>query len=229
MSRHDLGTQSRPTHTIEDYLMTMYVIERDHGEIVAARLAEMMNVAAATVAMTFKRMERDKLIAGKGRGGVHLTEAGRAAASSVIRRHMLTEWLLVSILKVPMSQTHDEAHNIEHAISPQLEERMRVILGDPKTCPHGNPFPGFEHVVSAWLPLTDLPVGKLVTIRRVHELAEDNPELLNFLIEHNILPGVQVTVTESLAFNQTLSLAVGDKQVTLGFPVAKFIFTEPAS
>ncbi|MCX6065840.1 MAG: metal-dependent transcriptional regulator [Chloroflexi bacterium] len=230
MSHHLVSAdETRPTHTIEDYLMTMYVQERDQGEIVAARLAELMNVAPATVAMTFKRMERDNWISGKGRGGVHLTETGHAAASSVIRRHMLTEWLLVRILKVPMTQTHEEAHNIEHAISPALEERMREILNDPKVCPHGNPFPGFEQIVSGWIPLSDLPLNQTVTIRRLHEVIEDNHELLNYLITHNVLPGTQVQVVESLPFNQTLSLLVNEKVVTLGFSAARMIFAEKSN
>ena len=78
MSRHVAPSESnRPTHTVEDYLMTMLVMERDYGEIVAARLAEMMAVAPATVAMTLKRMERDNWITGTGRKAVHLTETGR--------------------------------------------------------------------------------------------------------------------------------------------------------
>ncbi len=226
MSQHNpLAGQTRPTHTIEDYLMTMYVMERDHGEIIAARLAEMMDVSAATVAMTFKRMERDNWISGKGHG-VHLTVTGNEAASSVIRRHMLTEWLLVRILKVPMSQTHNEAHNIEHAISPNLEERMRDILGDPKVCPHGNPFPGCEGVVSGWIALTDLPLNEGIVLRRVHEQIEDNHELLNYLIERNVLPGRRAQVVESLPFNQTLTLHVEGKNVTLGFSAARLIFAE---
>jgi DtxR family Mn-dependent transcriptional regulator len=216
----------RPTHTIEDYLMNMYVMERDQGEIVAARLAEILGVAPPTVAMTLKRMERDNWITGKGRGRVHLTETGRAAASSVIRRHMLTEWLLIRILKVPMGLTHEEAHGIEHAISPQLEERMRAILEDPKVCPHGNPFPGCEKVVAGWVPLTELPLNEMVTLRRIHEVIEDNAKLLNFLIENEVLPGVKVKVIESLPFNHTLTLAVKSKTVTLGFSAAKNIFAE---
>jgi DtxR family transcriptional regulator, Mn-dependent transcriptional regulator len=226
MTRPIATVESRPTHTIEDYLMTMYALERDHGEIVAARLAEMLNVAPATVAMTFKRMARDHWITGKGHSGVHLTEAGYAAASSVIRRHMLVEWLLVKMLKIPVDQTHEEAHNLEHAISPQLEERLREILGDPQVCPHGNPFPGFERVVKDLVPLTDLPVGELVTVRRIHEFVEDNHELLKFLIENGLSPGAKVKVTEVLPFNQTLTLSVDRKKVTLGFSAAKLIFAE---
>lgn len=218
--------QTRPTHTVEDYLMTMQAMERDHGEIIAARLAEMLNVSPATVAMTLKRMERDNWITGTGRKAVQLTETGRAAAHSVIRRHMLTEWLLVSVLKVPLSETHDEAHNIEHAISPQLEERMREILGNPKTCPHGNPFPGCEKVTSQWIPLTDLPVGAAVTIRRIHEFAEDNSDLLKFLVENGIVPGAQIRLMDILPFNQTLTIMVTSEPVTLGFSSARFIFAE---
>ena len=221
--------KTRPTHTVEDYLMTMQVMERDYGEIVAARLAEMLNVAPATVAMTLKRMERDSWIIGTGRKAIHLTDTGRAAAHSVIRRHMLTEWLLVSVLKVPLSETHNEAHNIEHAISPQLEERMSAILGNPQVCPHGNPFPGCEQATSQWVPLTDLPVGAAVTIRRIHEFAEDNLELLGFLIENGVVPGTPVLVTDLLPFNQTLTINVANKPVTLGFPSAHFIFAEKAA
>ena len=226
MSRQTHEHDSRPTHTIEDYLMTMHVMERDHGEIVAARLAEMMNVAPATVAMTLKRMQRDKWITGKGRKQIHLTETGREAAHSVIRRHMLTEWLLVKVFKMPIFETHEEAHNIEHAISPKLEERMREVLGDPKVCPHGNPFPGFEHVTKDWQPLTELPVGDMITLRRIHEFIEDSPELLEFFSQNKVVPGTKAKIVESLPFNQTLSLEIDGKNVTLGFSVAQYVFAE---
>lgn len=239
MSRHNITTPDhRPTHTVEDYLMTMHVMERDYGEIVAARLAEMLGVTPATVAMTFKRMERDNWITGKGRKSVRLTETGRAAAHSVTRRHMLTEWLLLKILKVELPLIHDEAHGIEHALSPHLEERLLDVLGDPQVCPHGNPLPGHEHVVSNWIPLTELSTGERVVIRRIHEFAEENADLLNFLIENGVLPGAEVLVGEILPFNQTMTIEMegetkgetegemAGRQITLGFPAARYIFAE---
>jgi DtxR family Mn-dependent transcriptional regulator len=232
MPRHSHVAPSadqRPTHTVEDYLMTMHVMERDYGEIVAARLAEMMNVAPATVAMTLKRMQRDHWITGTGRKAVHLTETGRQAAHSVTRRHMLTEWLLLRVLKVPLPQIHDEAHGIEHVISPSLEERLIEILGDPQVCPHGNPLPGYEHVVGGWAPLTELERGEKVTLRRLHEFAEDNHELLLFLIENGVLPGAEIEVLDILPFNHTLTIRVAGKPVTLGFAVARYLFAERSS
>lgn len=229
MSKPASPEEQRPTHTVEDYLMTMHVMERDHGEIVAARLAEMMGVTAATVTMTLKRMARDGWIVGSGRKGVRLTETGRAAAHSVTRRHMLVEWLLVKMLKVPVLETHNEAHGIEHAISPQIEKRLQDALDNPQTCPHGNPLPGCEQATRDWLPLTSLQAGQSITIRRIHEFAEDNPELLRFLFENNILPGVEARVIELLPFNQTLALAIGERTVTLGFQSAQYIYAESSA
>lgn len=221
------NSSARPTHTVENYLLTMYVMERDNGEIVAARLAEELDVAPATVAMTLKRMERDNWINGKGHSkGIHLTETGREAARSVVRRHMLTEWLLLKILKLPMQQIHSEAHSIEHAISAQLEERMVDILDDPQVCPHGNPFPGCEGVTRDWIALTEFANGQKGIIRRIHELAENNRELLEFLIHNHILPGTQTEVVEVLPFNQTIKIMIAGNPVTLGFSAARHIYLE---
>jgi DtxR family Mn-dependent transcriptional regulator len=216
-----------PTPTVQDYLMNMHVMERDHGEIVAARLADILKVAPATVAMTLKRMERDGWISGKSRqGGINLTEAGRAAAHSVVRRHMLTEWLLLKILKVPILQIHIEAHNLEHSISGLLEDRLVDILDNPKVCPHGNPFPGQEKETQSWHPLTEIPVGQRIIIRRLHEFAEENQELLKYLIDNGISTGTEAVIQDVLAFNQTLTLTINGHPVVLGFPAAHALYGE---
>lgn len=218
---------SQPSPTIENYLMTMHILERDQGTIVAARLADILKVAPATVAMTLKRMERDNWITGKRRmDGIHLTDAGRLAAHAVVRRHMLTEWLLLRILKVPFLQIHAEAHSLEHAISTVVEERLMDILESPQVCPHGNPFPGFERVTANWLPLSSMEPGQPILIRRLHEFAEDNLELLEFLVSHGITPGAEAMVAAILPFNQTLTLQVHDQSVVLGYAAAQTIYGE---
>jgi len=216
----------RPTPTVEDYLAVIYVMESDGEEVIAARLAESLEVAPPTVTVTLKRMERDGWIANDPRKGIFLTKTGRGAASSVIRRHMLTEWMLARMLKVPWSRVHAEADQIEHSISSEIEDQMRISLNDPKLCPHGNPLPGYEHVVAGWLPLTSITPGEKVIIRRIHETAEDDRELLQFLEANGMVPGAQAEMTEILPFNQTLELKLGKRNVTIGFQVAKYIFVE---
>jgi DtxR family transcriptional regulator, Mn-dependent transcriptional regulator len=211
--------------TIEDYLETLYILQRDGVPIVGARLAEYLKVTPPTVTNTLKRMHRDGLVASDEQG-FHLSEQGFEMARTVMRRHMLTEWLLITILKVPWSQTHSEAHNLEHTVSEMIEEQMRTNLGNPKTCPHGNPMPGFESFTSNWPPLPEIAAGETVIIRRVHELGENDPGLMKFLEENGILPGAEVEISEILPFNQTISLNLNGRLVSLGFSSAKFIYVE---
>jgi DtxR family Mn-dependent transcriptional regulator len=220
------NVESRPTPTIEDYLAIMYVLERDGEEIVAARLAESMEVTPPTVTVTLKRMERDGWIEVEGRKNIHLTEHGCDAASSVIRRHMLTEWMLARMLKVPWSDVHSEAHAIEHSISNDIDDKMRQNFDDPQVCPHGNPLPGYEYVTAQWVPLTHVQSGEEVIIRRIHETAEGDSDLMQFLEDNGVIPGIKAEICEVLQFNQTLTLSLGDRRVVLGFPAAQFIYAE---
>jgi DtxR family Mn-dependent transcriptional regulator len=209
--------------TVEDYLSLIYVLERDNEPVVGVQLAELLGVTPPTVTNTLKRMTRDGLVSMDERG-THLTEAGLSSARTVMRRHMLMEWMMVHML--PWSKLHQEAHNLEHAISKEAETALFEELGQPKTCPHGNPLPGQEEAVETWIPLTKIPSGEKVVIRRIHELAEQNPDLMTFLEGKGIIPGAQAEVTEVLPFNQTITLKLENGSVTLGFASARYVFAE---
>jgi len=209
--------------TIEDYLSLIYVFERDHEPVIGAHLAELLGVTPPTVTNTLKRMARDGLVSMDDKG-THLTKTGLAAARIVMRRHMLMEWMMVK--RLPWSKLHQEAHNLEHAISTEAEAALIKELGYPQTCPHGNPLPDCESAVANWIPLTKIPPNEKVIIRRIHELAEHNAELMAFLEINAIMPGAQATVKEVLAFNQTITLEVQGKAATLGFASARYVFVE---
>lgn len=209
--------------TIENYLSLMYVLERDKEPVVGVQLAELLQVTPPTVTNTLKRMVRDGLIT-MDKNGTRLTKAGKQSARTVLRRHMLTEWMMARML--PWSKLHEEAHSLEHAISSDVENALFQELGHPQTCPHGNPLPGCEEAVSSWTPLTETPANQTVTIRRIHELAEYNLELLDFLESQGLMPGASITVREVLPFNQTISVEVEGGTVTLGFAAARHVFVE---
>ena len=71
-----------------------------------------------------------------------MTEKGQDIARRVIRKHRLAERLLVDVIGLPWYKVHEEAGRWEHVISDDVEERLVALLGDPSTCPHGNPIPG---------------------------------------------------------------------------------------
>jgi DtxR family transcriptional regulator, Mn-dependent transcriptional regulator len=209
--------------TVEDYLSLIFVLERDGLPIVGSHLAEILHVSPPTVTNTLKRLVRDKLIV-MDEKGTRLTELGRLSARTIVRRHMLTEWMMVR--RLPWSKLHGEAHNLEHAISADAEAALWEELGHPQTCPHGNPLPGAEKAVAGWIPLTEGETGHVVTVRRIHELAEHNSELMAFLEKNGIVTNARATVGEVLPFNQTVTLSVGGKDVTLGFAAARYVFVE---
>lgn len=209
--------------TVEDYLWLIYVLQRDQMPVVGAQLAEMLGVTPPTVTNTLKRLARDGLIT-MDESGTRLTPEGWEAARTVVRRHMLTEWMMVR--RLPWSKLHGEAHNLEHAISGESEAALLEELGHPQTCPHGNPLPGAEEAVADWIPLTEIPAGTKVIIRRIHELAEHNAELMGFLEKNGMLTNVEAAVTEVLPFNQTVTVRVQGRDVALGFAAAKYVYVE---
>ncbi|MBN8218623.1 MAG: metal-dependent transcriptional regulator [Spirochaetes bacterium] len=214
---------AQPTETIEDYLAAIYVMERDGEPIVPAKLARILGVAPPTVTVTLQRMQRDHWLSAK---GDHLTEEGLLAAQAVVRRHMLAEWMLSRYLKIPLASLHEEAHRLEHAISGEIEKNLALQLENPEQCPHGNPLPGHEESVSGWRPLTASKAGERITIRRLHERAEDNREILDYLVSQGVVPGTSVRVTDVSAVNETVSLLRGNTHVVLGFSTARHVFGE---
>lgn len=215
--------------TIENYLGILYVLERDKEPAVGTRLAELLGVSHPTITNTLKRMSRDGLVKIDSGHIPHLTPQGWEAARSLMRRHMLAEWMLSHLLT--WSRVHEEAHAFEHAISPDVESALIRELNSPALCPHGNPLPGYEEVVAGWIPLKDFKTGQYGIIRRIHELAEDRPHVLEFLEEKNLKPGTHVRVLENLPFNQTVSIEVNSDEsqtqiIAIGFAMAQDIYLE---
>jgi len=198
----------KPTPTIEDYLGVIYTLDRDGEKVIGARLAELLEVSPPTVTVTLNRMR------------------GSEAAQSVIRRHMLTEWLLSRVLDIPWSELHSEADKLEHSISKDVEDRLAATFEDPSACPHGNPMPGQESISNNWQTLTSFTKGDTCVIKRIHEWLEDEPETMRFLEKSLVLPGNIADIQEVLSFNKTIRIKIKEKPVTIGFDIADMIFAE---
>lgn len=214
----------RISATIEDYLSVIYVMARDEDAVTGVNIARLIGVSPPTVTNTLKRMVRDDLVSMDDEHKVHLTPHGLEAAQSVMRRHMLAEWMLARM--VSWSKVHKEAHEFEHAISGEVETALLTELNNPEVCPHGNPLPGHEEAVAAWKPLTQAPVNTRLVIRRIHEFAEGDEAVMSFLEENGIKPGQEVVVRNVLDFNQTINVEVAGRVVVLGFAVARYLYVE---
>lgn len=219
-----MAEDERPSPTIEDYLGVIYTLARDGERVIGARLAESLDVSAPTVAATLKRMDRDGWIVIGEDKVIALTEQGQAMAMSLIRRHMLTEWMLSRVLKLPYSELHREAHQIEHTLSPEVEERLLTEMEDPRFCPHGNPLPGYENEVSQWQPLSQVEAGAEVVLERIHENLENQYACLSFLEANGLTRGTLLRVDEVLEFNETMKILVAGKHLMLGLNLASMLY-----
>jgi DtxR family transcriptional regulator, Mn-dependent transcriptional regulator len=208
------------TSVVEDYLQVMHYLTRDGYTVIAARLAERLNVSPPTVTATLQRMERDGLIEHGPRKEIHFTERGRTAAEDIVRRHALAERLLTDLLKMPWHESHEEAQFVEHALTPNIEARLLQVLGNPTTCPHGNPIPGLGSLAADEFPLDEARTGDQLLFQRITEEAEEDAQLMKYLQEHGVQPGARLTVREATDFNATVVLDGPRGPVSLGFSVA---------
>src|SRR4029453_14054989 len=101
----------------------------------------------------------------------------RRRATTVVRRHRLAERLLTDIIGLEWEKVHREADRWEHAISADVEEKLVELLGDPATCPHGNPIPGSKHAArrTPTVALAKAGIGS-VTVARISEKLELSDE-----------------------------------------------------
>jgi DtxR family Mn-dependent transcriptional regulator len=222
---------SRPTETIEDYLQLIYTMQREGAPLIAARIKERKGVSAPTAWATLKRMERDGLVT-LGRGHrIELSSEGQALAESIIRRHMLAERLLTDILKLDWADVHDEAHKMEHAISPLIERQILSLLDSPETCPHGNPIPGLSRGEAPKVAtLRHTAEGETVTINNIAEHAEDDADLMHYLQRSGLTPGARLHIDEVALANATITVSHTDsgRQITVGLPTAELILVRAA-
>ena len=74
-----------------------------------------------------------------------MTSDGIKRAEHLIRLHRLWELYLVSCLKVDEERVHHSAEEMEHIITPDLEDRLSALLNHPKRDPHQKPIPQGEY------------------------------------------------------------------------------------
>ena len=180
--------------------------------MISARLAGFLGVSAAAVSEMVHRLEREGLVALDGRKEVHLTKTGQALADRVVRRHRLAERMLVDLLGYEWWKTHEEAERIEHAMSPEMEERLIRVLGDPQTCPHGNPMPGAKPRPTK--PLDKVARGAAATIERIPDQFEHEPGFLQYLDKQGMRPGITIRVLDAPR-GEALRVEVDGRQRTI--------------
>lgn len=212
--------------TVENYLKHLYLQQQDAGQdlVPMGRLAAVMGVVPGTATTMVKALADSGLVEYEPRGGVRLTKGGEQLALHVLRRHRLVELLLVKVLGLDWSEVHDEAEELEHAVSDKVLDRIDALLGHPETDPHGDPIPSPKGKVAAVrvASLADAAVGRPLRIARV---VDQSAEFLQFANRCGLTPGVSVTIERKETVSDSVVVTPkGGTTVTLGSgAAAKFL------
>lgn len=213
------------TASVQDYLAGIYDLASSGKPVIGARLAKHMGISAPAVTESVQRLTRGGYVKVGRRKELALTPKGRQIAEVTARRHRLLERWLTDKLGLDWTEAHEEAHRLEHAISPRVEDRLAALLGMPSTCPHGNPIPGMSQPSRAEpFPLAQAKEGMSVVIERITEEAEADKKLLEHLWRNDVRPGRRLTITEVAPWAGTITASSDGQAIALGLPAAAKIW-----
>ena len=223
--------ENKLSMAMENYLLSILRLEEQSVDVTITKLAEHfkdlpkgegLGTSVPSVSAMLKRMAREKLVVTNSSKEINLTGIGRQAAESILRRHRLAKKLVVDVLKVELPQSHEEAHRLEHAISPYLENKIVDLLDNPSTCPFGHPIPGSSYKPKdGLLTLNEAKVGVSYTVDR---LPEDDRELLEYFVGNEFLPGANFSVTDCSMPRGIITLSCGEKELVFSLSISALIW-----
>ena len=213
----------------EEYSEAIFELAEDGVPVIQARISERLDVSRPAVSEMVRRMEREDLVDVRADGEIKLTTEGKTLATTIVRRHRLAEGFLTDVLGLNWTDAHSEAGRWEHVISPTVEAAMLKVLGEPQTCPHGNPIPGSGYKEPAdAVVLSKIDAGDQFTVVRIPEELEWETGQLEFLENTGLMPG-RSGVVLSFAPDGTATVNVGDTPFGVGGPTADRIVVTPGA
>ena len=213
----------------ENYLKAIAEAQAEGESVIAATLARWLAVSPPAVTMALRRLKRDGCIQVDKHGHVTLLEEGRRIADRLLHRHHLIERMLTELFGMEWYKVHDEAEQLEHAVSAEFERLLTERLGPDGPCPHGNPAgvdSPVERRARGWKQMFELTEDTEAQVICVYERDRNLLEYLNGL---GIRPGSNFRVT-ARNYDDTLTLTVNGQAVQLGRMAAERIWasaTEP--
>ena len=220
----------------ENYLLCLYRLWEDDEYPTITQLTDVLRRLPSTeglgtsvpsVAGMIRRMARQRLVDVGQDKRIRLTRQGMDGGEDIARRHRLAEWMVVRLLGMELAQAHNEAHRLEHGMSPQLIEKLVERLDNPRRSPYGRPIPGTGEPK---IPPNSLTLDKAVIGRSyiVERVPEEDPQLLKFLDDSNIVPEQGIMLADATPFLGVLEVGTQQGQVSMSYAVAHQIVVRPA-
>src|SRR5579859_134033 len=230
---------------VDDFLKAVYLLQQQIDPVPTNLLAQTLRISAPSVTDMVKRMagiddDKEKkhrredeaphkgppLVEYEPYHGVRLNEEGKKIALEVIRHLRLLELYLVEKLGYSWDEVHDEAEQLEHYVSEKLEARIAAALGNPHVDPHGDPIPALDGTIAYpnLTVLAEVPVGQPAIVSRI---VDQHPEVLRYLSELELTPGIPVKLVDRAPLNDTVTIQIGgEAKHTISTLVARAVLVK---
>ncbi len=221
-----------PSSTVENYLKAIHEAQHrltaERDLVPMGQLSSALGVVPGTATTMVKTLAESGLVIYEPYSGVRLTTAGAKLAAAVLRRHRLVELFLVRVMGMSWDEVHDEAEQLEHAVSDRLIDRIDEMLGRPSVDPHGDPIPDAEGLIQARAQQTDslltCPIGAPLVVSRV---LDQESEFLRFVEQSDLKPGQPIMVVSRDAAADRVIVRIGSgREIALGTRAASKLLVE---
>ena len=210
----------------ENYLKAIYHLEIDTDKGVSTNaIAKKLNAKASSVTDMVKKLSDKEVVVYKKYKGVKLTSLGKKTAASIVRKHRLWEVFLVEKLNFSWDEVHDVAEQLEHIKSPKLVDQIDALLGFPTHDPHGDPIPDKDGNINT------IEKSLLSTLAKNESgvcvgVNDSSSEFLQFLDKKNITLGKQITVLEKEDFDDSLSILIEGRKLSISNKIANNLYIQ---
>lgn len=208
----------------ENYLKAIYHLEFLSSKGISTNaIAQQLETKASSVTDMIKKLSDKKVVIYKKYKGVTLTELGKKTAANIVRKHRLWEVFLVEKLNFSWDEVHDVAEQLEHIKSPKLINQLDAFLSFPTHDPHGDPIPDKDG------NLKTIEKSLLSTLQKNETgvcigVDDSSSEFLQFLDKKGITLGKKITVLEKEEFDDSLSILIEDKKLSISNKIANNLY-----
>lgn len=219
-----LNPQPTQTEIREMILLALARADENQRALTTAALADELGVSAVALVPELNTLAAQGALAVTSQC-IQLSDPGRAQAFALLRRHRIVERHMTDVLGLDWARAHDEADKFEHLVSRETEAQLAAQLGDPATCPHGNPIPRADaNRESNAVPLPHCPPHTCASIVRI---SAETLLTLQHLATLGLLPNVEIQVENLAPFNGPVLVSVGRAHYALGRDLASRIWVRP--
>ncbi|NLN82343.1 MAG: metal-dependent transcriptional regulator [Clostridiales bacterium] len=117
----------------ENYLETILLLREKSGYVRAVDVANELNFSKPSVSRALGILKNAGLVIIEPSGNILLTPAGEQRAAEVYERHRIITRFLILALDVPSDIAAIDACRIEHIISPETFDRIRLFVGNAES------------------------------------------------------------------------------------------------